>query len=115
MDSTNASFSIEFYPPRTAEGNPCWMPCTPNWRRSARILFGDYGAGGSTRAGTSKLVLKYRAAGSEVAPHLSFAGTDESDVRELLQSYQGAGIKRLVRCAETSLRWRRAWSLSLRQ
>ena len=74
-----------------------------------------YGAGGSTRAGTSKLVLKYRAAGSEVAPHLSFAGTDESDVRELLQSYQAPGSKGWWRCAETSPPVAARLSLSLRQ
>ena len=91
MDSTNASFSIEFYPPRTAEGES--RLDAVHAERGARpgILFGDLRSRRLTRAGTSKLVLKYRAAGSEVAPHLSFAGTDESDVRELLQSYQAPG------------------------
>ena len=95
MDSTNASFSIEFYPPRTGRG----IKLDAVHAELAALgpeCFQTYGAGGSTRAGTCKLVLKYQTAGSEVAPHISFAGTDELDVRDLLQSYQGAGIKRLV-------------------
>ena len=83
MDFTNASFSIEFYPPRTAEGESTLDAVHAELAALGPEYFSvTYGAGGSTRTGTSKLVLKYRAAGSEVAPHLSFAGTDESDVRE---------------------------------
>ena len=67
------------------------MPCA-ELAALGLMLFGDLRTGGPTRAGTSKLVLKYQAAGSG-GSHLSFAGTDESDVRELLQSYRSAGIK----------------------
>ena len=97
MYSTTASFSIEFYPPRNAEGESKLDAVHAELAALGPEYFSvTYGAGGSTRTGTSKLVLKYQAAGSEVAPHLSIAGTNESDVRELLQSYQDAGIKRLV-------------------
>ncbi len=93
----SASFSIEFYPPRNPEGvarldsvheelaqlNPDYFSVT-------------YGAGGSTKSGTRQLVLKYQSQGSVLAPHLSFGGTDEAEVLELLSSYKEAGINRLV-------------------
>ena len=97
MGSTSASFSIEFYPPRTAEGQSKLDAVHAELSALSPEYFSvTYGAGGSTRAGTRKLVLKYQAAGSEVAPHLSFAGTDEADVRDLLRSYRSAGIRRLI-------------------
>ena len=55
-----------------------------------------YGAGGSTRAGTKKTILRYQALGSKMAPHLSFGGTDESGIIQLLDIYRQAGVDRLV-------------------
>ena len=97
MDSTSASFSIEFYPPRTAEGESKLDSAYNELAALGPEYFSvTYGAGGSTRVGTRTLVLKYQAAGSEVAPHLSFSGTDEAGVHELLQTYRDAGIRRLI-------------------
>ncbi len=97
MDLASTSFSIEFYPPRSADGELKLDAVHSELAALSPEYFSvTYGAGGSTRAGTRKLVLKYKAAGSEVAPHLSFAGTDETDVNELLKSYRNAGIRRLV-------------------
>ncbi|MEC7580843.1 MAG: methylenetetrahydrofolate reductase, partial [Pseudomonadota bacterium] len=70
MDSTSASFSIEFYPPRTTEGESKLDAVHAELSALGPEYFSvTYGAGGTTRAGTSKLVLKYQTAGSEVAPH----------------------------------------------
>jgi methylenetetrahydrofolate reductase (NADPH) len=55
-----------------------------------------YGAGGSTKQGTRHIVLKYQELGSTLAPHLSFGGTDESEIKNLLASYKEVGINRLV-------------------
>ena len=98
MDSRSATnISIEFYPPRTAEGESKLDAVHAELAKLEPEYFSvTYGAGGSTKSGTSKLVLKYQAAGSEVAPHLSFGGTDDAEVLELLETYRNAGIKRLV-------------------
>ena len=55
-----------------------------------------YGAGGSTRDTTLGVVSAIRAAGIDVAPHLSFGGDDENAVASLLETYRSRGIKRLV-------------------
>ncbi len=42
------------------------------------------------------MVSAIRAAGIDVAPHLSFGGDDENAVASLLETYRSRGIKRLV-------------------
>ncbi|MBO74562.1 MAG: methylenetetrahydrofolate reductase [NAD(P)H] [Flavobacteriales bacterium] len=97
MDSKNSPFSIEFYPPRNAEGESRLDAVHAELAKLNPDYFSvTYGAGGSTKSGTRKLVMKYQTAGSQVAPHLSFGGTDEQEVLELLQTYKEAGIKRIV-------------------
>ena len=97
MNSENSPLSIEFYPPRNAEGESRLDAVHAELAKLNPDYFSvTYGAGGSTKSGTRKLVMKYQTAGSQVAPHLSFGGTDEQEVLELLQTYKEAGIKRIV-------------------
>jgi methylenetetrahydrofolate reductase (NADPH) len=96
-ENSSKPFSIEFYPPRTAEGEAKLDAVHEELARLQPDFFSvTYGAGGSTKAGTKQLVLKYRQLGSDVAPHLSFGGTSEEEVLELLTSYKEAGIRRIV-------------------
>jgi len=55
-----------------------------------------YGAGGSTKDGTKKTVLDIHAAGSAVAPHLSFGGDSKEKIANLLNDYKDAGVRRVV-------------------
>ncbi len=97
MSTSHSPFSIEFYPPRTAAGESRLDAVHAQLARLNPDFFSvTYGAGGSTRSGTQQLVLKYQDLGSQVAPHLSFGGTDEEEVLQLLQSYREAGITRVV-------------------
>ncbi len=90
-------FSIEFFPPRASEGEARLDAAHGELSRLKPDFFSvTYGAGGSTREGTRRLALKYKAFGSEVAPHLSFSGADEDAVRRMLADYGAAGIRRLV-------------------
>ena len=90
-------YSIEFYPPRTAEGETKLDVVHAQLAELSPDFFSvTYGAGGSTKKGTQQIVLRYGALGSNVAPHLSFGGTDEDEVRTLLSLYKDSGIKRLV-------------------
>ncbi|MDH5301707.1 MAG: methylenetetrahydrofolate reductase [NAD(P)H] [Gammaproteobacteria bacterium] len=91
------SFSLEFFPPKTAEGaiklrqtreelaklNPSYISVT-------------FGAGGSTQSGTLETVLEIKNAGIEAAPHLSCISSSKAELRELLRTYQQNGIKRIV-------------------
>jgi len=95
--SSAKKFSFEFFPPRTAAG----LEKLDSVHATLASLKPDffsvtYGAGGSTRDGTKTTVLRYQAAGSNVAPHLSFGGASEDEIIQLLKDYQSAGINKLV-------------------
>lgn len=98
MDSSNPSkYSIEFFPPRTEVGESKLDTVHAQLSKLNPDFFSvTYGAGGSTKSGTQQSVLRYQAAGSQTAPHLSFGGSAEEELRQLLQTYIDAGIKRLV-------------------
>ncbi len=91
------TFSFEFFPPKTPEG--------ADKLRAVRVKLGalrpeffsvTFGAGGSTKEGTWNTVMALHAEGYPVAPHISCIGTTRASVRELLNGYRQAGIRRLV-------------------
>ena len=98
MAAQKPRMSCEFFPPKTGAGiDKLLTEVTPALNALGPEFFSvTYGAGGSTRDTTLGLVSSIREAGIDVAPHLSFGGDDESTVAALLETYQGAGIKRLV-------------------
>ena len=91
------SFSFEFFPPKTPEGADKLRAVR---RRLAEVrpeFFSvTFGAGGSTREGTLATVMEINAEGLTVAPHISCIGSTRQEVRDLLTTYRGAGIRRLV-------------------
>lgn len=90
-------FSIEFFPPRTPVGEEKLDVVHKKLAALKPDFFSvTYGAGGSTREGTRKTVLRYQQTGSSVAPHLSFGGADEEEVLALLDDYKRAGVTRIV-------------------
>ncbi|MCH7815354.1 MAG: methylenetetrahydrofolate reductase [NAD(P)H] [Proteobacteria bacterium] len=98
MDSlSQTQFSVEFFPPRNATGETKLDAVHAKLAALKPDFFSvTYGAGGSTKAGTKQIVLRYQALGSTLAPHLSFGGVDEDELRSLLETYKQAGINRLV-------------------
>ncbi|MEX0619716.1 MAG: methylenetetrahydrofolate reductase [NAD(P)H] [Pseudohongiellaceae bacterium] len=94
-DSSN--FSFEFFPPRSAEGEEKLMRVHDELAQLDPGFFSvTYGAGGSTKQGTQQIVLKIAERGSNVAPHLSFGGSNEGEISDFLRRYRDAGINRLV-------------------
>lgn len=90
-------YSIEYFPPRTEEGEAKLDLAHKRLSSLGPEFFSvTYGAGGTTKKGTRKLVLKYTEAGSVVAPHLSFGGASDSEVLKLLNTYKDAGVSKLV-------------------
>lgn len=90
--------SFEFFPPknddqvevfartrdRLAAVEPAYMSVT-------------FGAGGSTRSRTRQTVLNIlRETDVPAAPHISCMSEDTNGIRELLDGYRDAGVKRLV-------------------
>jgi len=96
-NATSSGFSIEFFPPRTAHGQEKLLAVHDKLAALHPDFFSvTYGAGGSTREGTRATVMSLMERGSIAAPHLSFGGSTDSEMLELLKSYQDAGINRLV-------------------
>lgn len=91
-------FSFEFYPPKGPKGAVRLAETSRALGALGPEFFSvTFGAGGSTRSGTLETVLAVRKeTGIEAAPHLScIEGTRES-IRELLDKYREAGVKRIV-------------------
>lgn len=97
-DNRQGSFSFEFFPPRTPEGEQSLLSVHTQLATLKPDFFSvTYGAGGSTREGTRRIVLQLKQqAPSKVAPHLSFGTSSEAELLALLNSYRDAGITRLV-------------------
>ena len=90
--------SVEFFPPKTPEGENKLQLVRERLSESLKPAFYSvtFGAGGSTQSGTLKVVSDIHAAGAAVAPHLSCVGSSRESVREILKQYQAIGIKRIV-------------------
>ncbi|GIL06175.1 MAG: 5,10-methylenetetrahydrofolate reductase [Betaproteobacteria bacterium] len=94
---TQRTFSFEFFPPKTPEGADKLRGVRARLATVNPEFFSvTFGAGGSTREGTLATVLEIHAEGRPVAPHISCIGSTRASVRELLQRYRAAGIRRLV-------------------
>ncbi len=89
--------SIEFFPPQTPEG---MEKLRVAWARLAELkpaFFSvTYGAGGSTRERSFAVVKEIAAQGLPAAPHISCIGSTRDKIREILDEYQVAGIRRIV-------------------
>ncbi len=98
MPSKKPRISFEYFPPKSAEGREKLLEVTtPALNALGPEFFSvTYGAGGTTRETTCGVVSAMRAAGIDVAPHLSFGGDDSAAVGALIDTYVERGIRRLV-------------------
>ncbi|HWJ94610.1 MAG TPA: methylenetetrahydrofolate reductase [NAD(P)H] [Telluria sp.] len=95
METPN--FSIEFFPPKTAEGTDKLRVVRQKLAELRPKYFSvTFGAGGSTQQGTLDAVLEIMADGHEAAPHLSCVGGTRESIGAILKNYQSHGIRRLV-------------------
>ncbi|MES2263594.1 MAG: methylenetetrahydrofolate reductase [NAD(P)H] [Pseudomonadota bacterium] len=95
METPN--FSIEFYPPKTAEGAEKLRATRAKLSELHPKYFSvTFGAGGSTQRGTLDTVCEILAAGEDAAPHLSCIGGTRESLRAVLDEFKSHGIKRVV-------------------
>jgi methylenetetrahydrofolate reductase (NADPH) len=95
METNN--FSIEFYPPKTAEGADKLRLARARLAALHPKYFSvTFGAGGSTQQGTLDTVLEIIAEGHVAAPHLSCVGGSRESIRAILAQFKSHGIRRLV-------------------
>lgn len=96
--SQERRYSFEFFPTKTEAGHEKLMDVARHLATYNPDFFScTYGAGGSTRDRTLNTVLQLD---GEIkvptAPHLSCVGDSKAELRELLNLYKNAGIKRIV-------------------
>ena len=91
------TFSIEFFPPQTAEGVEKLRLVRDKLAALKPAFFSvTYGAGGSARERTFSTVREIVAAGLDAAPHLSCIGSSRESIRGILAEFQAEGIRRVV-------------------
>ena len=89
--------SIEFFPPQTPEGVDKLRAVRAQLAVLKPNFFSvTYGAGGSTRERTFDVIKEILAEGHGAAPHLSCIGSTRAGMREILDEYKAAGIRRIV-------------------
>jgi methylenetetrahydrofolate reductase (NADPH) len=93
----NHNFSIEFFPPKTAEGAEKLRVTRAKLSELKPKYFSvTFGAGGSTQRGTLDTVVEILAAGEDAAPHLSCVGGTRASIRGILAEFKSHNIKRIV-------------------
>jgi 5,10-methylenetetrahydrofolate reductase len=97
MTANSRLFSLEFFPPRTPEGNER-LRATRRQLKQLKPAFCSvtFGAGGSTREGTLATVLEFRDEGMQSAPHISCMGGSKQSIREVLARYKAHDIRHIV-------------------
>jgi methylenetetrahydrofolate reductase (NADPH) len=90
--------SFEFFPPTTAKMEQAlWASVTALERLSPRFVSVTYGADGSTRDRTHRIVQRIHNETSLVcAPHLTCVGASREDILEIAEGYLREGIAHLV-------------------
>jgi len=90
--------SVEFFPPKTPEGENKLRLVRERFSELLKPAFYSvtFGAGGSTQSGTLQVVSEFHAAGESVAPHLSCVGSSRDSVRVMLHQYRELGVRRIV-------------------
>jgi methylenetetrahydrofolate reductase (NADPH) len=91
-------FSFEFFPPRTEKGEEALLrslerlaPLEPDF------VSVTYGAGGSTRTRTIEFVGRIkREFGIEAMAHLTCVGSTRTELREVLEKLQHAGVSNVL-------------------
>ena len=90
--------SFEFFPPKTdLMEERFWETVTRLAPLAPRFVSVTYGAGGSTRERTLRLVSRIKSeSGIDAAAHLTCVGASRAEVDAVVAGYRDAGISRIV-------------------
>lgn len=91
-------FSFEFFPPKSDEAEErFWSSLRRLEPLKPRFVSVTYGAGGSTRERTLRMVSKVTAeTGIDAAAHLTCVGASRDEVDEVVLGYKAAGVNSIV-------------------
>jgi methylenetetrahydrofolate reductase (NADPH) len=98
METNSKNISFEFYPPKTDPGKEKLIYVAKELELLNPEYFSvTFGAGGSTQDGTLNTCLALKE-NTNIDPcaHISGVGSNKEEIRSILNSYQEAGLKRLV-------------------
>jgi methylenetetrahydrofolate reductase (NADPH) len=97
MRGPNNLYSLEFFPPKTAEGVAKLRAARAQLAQLKPAFCSvTFGAGGSTREGTLATVLEIIDDGLPAAPHISCIGGTRESLRDVLMQYKQHGIRHVV-------------------
>lgn len=90
--------SFEFFPPKTdAMEERFWDSIARLAPLQPRFVSVTYGAGGSTRERTLRMVSRIKSeTGVDAAAHLTCVGASRAEVDAVVEGYRQAGIRRIV-------------------
>ena len=90
--------SFEFFPPKTdAMEERFWDSIAKLAPLQPRFVSVTYGAGGSTRERTLRMVSRIKSeTGVDAAAHLTCVGASRAEVDTVVEGYKQAGIRRVV-------------------
>ena len=92
-----SSFSFEFFPPRTQEGDEKFKTTLQNLSEfNHEFISVTFGAGGSTKDKTIGIVESIKDQRYYAVTHISCITSTKDEVLELITSYKNKGIDRLV-------------------
>lgn len=91
-------FSFEFFPPKSEEAEgQLWQCISELSRFQPHFVSVTYGAGGSTQAPTLSTVARLIAdTPLSTASHLTCVGATKEEVREVVRTFQSAGVRHFV-------------------
>ena len=89
--------SFEFFPPRTESGFESLERVVGRLNETGPSFYScTYGAGGTTRSGTTETIERLLSLGVNAAPHLSIGGDGKASIFEQLDHYRTLGVTRVV-------------------
>ncbi|RUM60646.1 MAG: methylenetetrahydrofolate reductase [NAD(P)H] [Persephonella sp.] len=98
LKNVKTSISFEFFPPKTEEGEKNLLKTVKDLENlNPTFVSITYGAGGSTRDRTKRIVEKLaKDTDLTVMAHLTCIGHTEKEIKEILDYYKNIGIRNIL-------------------